>query len=83
MGAEVAKRPAAAEGFRAAPDRAGSGRYKTLIKGAAKAHRFANISRAIICFASSAAGVLMLLKATMVFTPRAVPPAPSPAPAAH
>ncbi len=50
MGAEVAKRPAAAEGFRAAP---GTGQVrvviKPLIKGAAKAHRFANIARAIIC----------------------------------
>ena len=62
---------------------AGSGRYKTLIKGAAKAHRFANIAPGDNLLASSAAGVLMLLKATMVFTPRAVPPAPSPAPAAH
>ena len=45
MGAEVAKRPAAAEGFRAAP---GPGQVrvviKPLIKGAAKAHRFANIA---------------------------------------
>ena len=83
MGAEVAKRPAAAGVFEQRGDGAGSGRYKTPDQGAAKAHRFANIAPGDNLLASSAAGVLMLLKATMVFTPRAVPPAPSPAPAAH